>query len=255
MKKYFTIACAILMSFSAIGQNVVEEHFADLQEKESATVVFVAGKLFQMASNFLEATEEEEAQEIASFVETIEGFNLVMVPDLPDPTATYKAGIKKIRPDFEELIQIRDGGNNFHLMIDEDNDIVYELVGMGTSEDGEFVVFSLKGAIDLNKISKLIGDIQAKVKTESFSFRNLDINEVKVYPNPVAEGTNLTLQVEERLIGGKATIFDLNGKLLTTTQVTSTSMQIPSSELTAGYYFIEIANNDYSIKKKFIVAQ
>ncbi len=255
MKKYLSIACALFMSFSAIGQNVVEEHFADLQEKESATVVFVAGKLFQMASNFLEATEEEEAEEIASLVQTIEGFNLVMVPDLADPTAIYKAGIKKIRPDFEELIQVRDGGNNFHLMIDEENDVVYELVGIGTSEDGDFVVFSLKGAIDLNKISDLIGDIQEKVNSESFSFRNLEINEVKVYPNPVTKGTNLTLQVEERLVGGKATIYDLNGKLLSTAQVTSTSMEVESSDLSAGYYFIEIANNDYTIKKKFIVAQ
>ena len=74
-------------------------------------------------------------------------------------------------------------------------------------------------------------------------------HEVKVYPNPVISGENLTIECDntnEKLIE----IYDISGKLLQRVSTTDNTYQLNTSELKPGLFILRIISNNEIISRK-----
>lgn len=250
MKNIVLLILVAFTSTSLLAQNVIDRKFSQFVDKENTTSVFVSGKVFEYVS-YIE-TDEPEFEEIKDFITTIESFNLIAVQEHPDPRTEYRAAVKKVEGEYEELMRINDKEGNMSFYIDEDNGIVRELIGVGNGEK-EFIVFSLYGRMDLNQIGKMAGKIQSEGFDEIAKIRTKGAMDVKVFPNPANSDGELTLEVPESLDGGQAKIYDFDGRLLKTITVSQGQQNLETKGLNSGNYIIELQKDGVSIKKKFII--
>jgi len=256
MKNLFLLVSFLYVAFSANSQNIIDKNFSQVADREDATTVFVSGKMFGFAKHIEISTDDEDFNDLKEFVTSIQSFNLVAVEDHESARSEYKNGIKKIKPYYDELIRVNDKEGNFSLYIDEDNGIVNELVGIGSGEK-EFVVFSLMGKMNLNKI----GDIISEIESDAGGLKSLksvntyDVGEVKVYPNPATADSDLTLELTEQLLDGTITVFDMNGKKVKTAQAKNLDSTINTDGLTGGHYVVQIEKDNVVIKKKVLIVE
>lgn len=250
MKKISLLSLATFISFLSFGQNFIEKNYAHFLEREDITAVHVSGKMFEMITKLDIETEDEELNEAIEMIEKIESFDLIMVPELVDAKKEYNAGFSNVKG-YEELVRVRDKEVNFSLHIDEENDVVYEIVGMGAAE-GKFFAFSLLGEIDLSQVGRMINKIQEKGLNDVIGDIDLGVEDVKIYPNPATADAKLTVEVSEDFIGGKGKVYDLNGQMLSSFDLESTTQNIDTNGLTEGQYVVELSKGEMSIKKKVI---
>lgn len=253
MKNYMLSFCFLLLGSALFGQNIVEEKFQDLYEAENATVVNVTGKMFGYAKHFTE-TGNEDMDELANFASSINEFVLVMMKEIDDPKAAYKNGLSYIDEDFEELVKIRSEEGNFALYIDESNDIVHEIVGIGTPENG-FLVFSLTGNMDLEQIGKMASQIQMDGFNKMETIETYDVTAVKVYPNPIRGNGDFTLELPDELEGAKVTLVNDKGALVKTYSTRSGTQNLQADGLVPGMYFVNVEKEGVSVKKKIVVVE
>ena len=256
MKKIYSVLFALLISGSLFSQNFVDEQYSNLKADPENTVVFVSGRLFQMASQVI--PEDEEIDEIGSIkelAENVTSFNLVLDRTTQDPKSQYNSGIGKLKNDFDELMTVKDGHNNMSIYVDEEGGIIYELVGIGTTDNNEFVVFSLTGAIDLDKVGTILSKIERERKNEITTRNDANIDDMKIYPNPTSTGQVLNIEAPEELVGGKASIYDLSGNLIHTYQIDKSYYQLNTSNYVPGKYIVRLQNGEVSMQKKVLVVQ
>jgi hypothetical protein len=255
-KIYFVLVVLILLSVPGVSQNFVDDHYSTEKAAPENTVVFVSGRLFELASQVIPENEEiEELGNVRELATNVTSFNLVLDRTSSDPKAAYQRGISKLSGDFEELITIREENNNVSIYVDEEDGIVYELVGIGATEDNEFLVFSLTGAIDLDQIGKIISKIENE-RTDKITTRSqMNIDDMKIYPNPSSKGQVLNIEAPEEMIGGKASMYDLSGNLVQSYNIDKVRYQMNTDNLTAGKYIIRLQNKEISLQKKVLIVQ
>ena len=253
MKNSIVFLLAICFTFTLSAQSFVDKNYSDLMDDERSTVVFVSGKLFDFASYIDVSNEEKEVQDLKEMITSIEAFSLVKSDHLNDPVAEYKKGIQSISSDYEELVRVRDKQNNVSLHIDEEDGIVYEIIALASTEDNEFIAASLLGEIDLNQVSKIVSKFQEEGMPLLTDIEELELEDVKVYPNPAQSNARITLEVGESLVGGTARVIDLNGKVIATYDITNSNTQISTDDLADGQYFVEASKENVSVKKQIIV--
>ncbi len=261
MKHLFLLAILCLTATLTTGQNVIEKHYQNYVEMEDITEVYVSGQLFQYAAHFVDDEDFDDIEEIGvedakEFILSIESFQLIKVPELAEAIAEYEAGVDKISNTHDELIAIRDNDARFTLLVQENNGVVSELVGIGT-DDNDFIVFSLLGNMDFNDLGKIVAKMQKEnmTKNEVFDKVDIDYSEMKVYPNPASTDGILNIDVPQGMIGGTARIFDMNGNVINKFQISDRQQQFQAENLTPGYYVVELQNETTTMKKKVLVAK
>ena len=150
MKKVFILGLFLFFSLSSFAQNFVSDNYQNFIDADNSTVVQVHGVSFQLAAQFLEEADNENTAEIREALNTIKSFQLVAMPELENPLGEYEKGLNSLGNAFDELVNVKDKENRFSVLIDEEDGVVYELVGLGTeSDEGRFIAFSLTGEIPL----------------------------------------------------------------------------------------------------------
>ncbi len=251
MKNYLLSLSLLLVGNLLFGQNIIEEKFQHLYDNEKATVVHVTGKLFSYANHFKD-TQDEDLNKIAEFASTIDAFTLVAMKEWPNSTNEYKNGMDYIHQDLEELVRVRSEEGNFSLYIDETNDVVNELVGIGTDNEN-FVVFSLTGEMDLEQIGKMASQINLDGFDELETIESYDISSVKVFPNPVQGSERISIEIPSEMDNAKATLFNEDGKQVATRTVRSGKQSLDFGNLSSGVYFIDLEKDGVNVKKRIIV--
>jgi len=252
MKNFILIALLASFTTGIFAQNIIEREFSHYVDQENTTSVFVSGKVFEFAS-YIE-TDEPELEEIKDFITTIESFNLIAVQDHPSPREEYRSATKRVGSDYEELIRVTDKEGNITVYIDESNGIVTELVGIASGEK-EFVVFSLYGRMDLNKVGEIAGKLQSDGFEQLSVIRDNEVTKVKVYPNPTNAADGFTLEVPESMDGGTATVFDMNGAKVNSFSLRQGDQNMETQGYAPGKYIVELQKEGVSIKKKLIIVQ
>lgn len=254
MKNLLSLLLVVVFSSSLFSQGIIERNYAQYVDQEDVTHVYVSGKLFDFAAIIGSGIEDKEVQELSEFASKIESFSLIKVPNKEKADLEFKKGLNDVQNNFDELMRVRDEGTKFALFVDEENDIVYEIVGLGVVE-GEFIAFSLVGEMDLNKISEFI----SKADTEAFApFKRLNEfnpEDMKVYPNPTNVSSELNIEVPKSMIGGTATLYDINGMKINSFELKTIKKSISTNDLKPGNYFIELNKDSISMKKQVIVVQ
>lgn len=254
MKNLLPLLLAIFVSSSAFGQGIIERNYSQYVDQEDVTHVYISGKLFDFASIIGSKVDDQEVRDLSEFASTIESFSLIKVPNATNAHTEYKKGLRDVQGDYEELMRVRDEGNKFVLFIDEEDDIVYEIVGLGVA-DGEFIALSLVGEMDLNKISDFVSKAESEALQPLKRLEEFNPEDMKVYPNPTNVSSEINLEVPESMVGGQATIYDANGAKIRTMKVQGRKEMISTSDLKPGNYFVELNKESVSMKRQIIIVQ
>ncbi|MCT4622721.1 MAG: DUF4252 domain-containing protein [Schleiferiaceae bacterium] len=151
MKKIIIVAF-IAFAGSAYSQNAIEKYFSYLDQDTGITKVTVNSKMFELFS-YME-TENKEEEELKEAISNLESMKVIVKEDAKNPEALFKEAIKKPGKEFELLMEVDQDEEHFYFLINEKNGIVAELLMIGNS-DGEFIILSLTGEIDLKQLSSL----------------------------------------------------------------------------------------------------
>lgn len=250
MKKLFSLLVLVASATTIFSQNIIDRHFQDLVDSDESTVVHVAGLTFQMAANFISEEDKDEQE----FVQSIKSFDLVALRETANATDEYKKALTYVSDDYEELIKVKDKDGNFSLFIDEEDGVVYEVVGVGASTD-DFVLFTLLGEMQLDQIGSMI----SKIEDQDFSMLK-DVNissgsDISIYPNPVNTSGSISVDIPDDLQGGTATLIDPRGKKVSSFSIDQTTHTIKTNDLNPGYYVVAIEKGGVSIKKKVLIVR
>ncbi len=254
MKNLLPLLLILFISSSLLGQGIIERNYSQYVDQEDVTHVYVSGKLFDFASIIGNKADDEEVRKLSEFASKIESFSLIKVPNSTKADAEFKKGLNDVRKGYDELMRVRDEENKFAIFVDEEDDIVYEIVGLGIA-DGEFIALSLIGEMDLNKIAEFVSKADTDVFTPFKRLDEFNPEEMKVYPNPTSASSELNLEVPEAMIGGTATLFDANGAKIRSFDVNNKKEMISTNDLRPGNYFVELNKESISMKRQVIIVQ
>lgn len=253
MQKIITLFLCLLLINLLSAQNIIDKHYQNFVDQENSTVVHVSALTFQYAAQFVPENEEEQ-KEIKEFVQSIKSFDLVTVPDLATASAEYKNAMGKMGDGFEELLNVKDADGRFSVYIDEEDGVVYELVGVGYEPD-EFIIFSLVGEMRLDQIGKMIGKMKSENLSPLKQINTSGVSDLKVYPNPVNAQGVLSIEIPDNMMGGKVSLINANGAKVGDAKVAGSIHEIQTSGLTPGYYFVTIDKDGVLMKKKVLVVR
>ena len=254
MKNLLSLLLVIFLSSSVFGQGIIERNYSQYVDQEDVTHVYVSGKLFDFAAIIGSGIEDKEVQELSEFASKIESFSLIKVPNTTKADLEFKKGINDVKGEYDELMRVRDEGTKFAVFVDEENDVVYEIVGLGVV-DGEFIALSLVGEMDLNKIAEFISKADSEAFEPLKRLNDFKPADMKVYPNPANVSSELNVDVPESMVGGTATLFDSNGSKIRSFDVKNRKETFSTNDLKPGNYFLELNKETITMKKQVIVVQ
>ena len=150
-KILLTFGIALLLSLQGFAQNdAIGKFFSQYENNDKFTVVSVSPRMFKMMSKIkwddVSADVKQTIQQITSLrILTTESNGLQY----------YREAVKKLNvAEYEELMTIKSDGDNIKFLAKEKNNIISELLMLVVGND-DFVLMSITGNIDLDKISKL----------------------------------------------------------------------------------------------------
>lgn len=140
------------------GQNDgISKYFDQYLEDERFTAVYVSSKLFQMVSRLdlqaIDDIDDKEAKIAMEVLSQLKGLRVLTTEVTPQ--TFYKEALQRLKvDDYEVLLTVRDEDENVRIWVKDEGEVINELLLLVGGND-EFVLLSLIGNIDLNKISTL----------------------------------------------------------------------------------------------------
>ena len=171
MKTFLFLAVlAISPIFASAQPEAISRFYDKYKTYEHVTDVKLQGWLLKIASNF---TEEEQATKILDKITylrvlVMEEGNLVQ----PDE---YRRLVKDIhQSQFEQLLTIRDGGDDIGFYIREKGDTITDVVLLVNGSDG-FILLSLEGLLKFSDLNDLHIDVEGANHFEKLPEKKKDV--------------------------------------------------------------------------------
>lgn len=154
MKKLIFLLPFLLAAQLGTAQNdAIVRFFDKYMSEERFTVVFVSPKLFEMVAKI--DTDDPDWEKVRPMLSDLKGLRVLTADSIADGMELYKEALSKIPvKEYAELLTVRDGQENVRIWIKESGNVIDELLLLVGSPD-EFVLLSLTGKIDLDKVSEL----------------------------------------------------------------------------------------------------
>lgn len=155
------IGIYLCVGAGAIAQNnAINQYFEQYVDDERFTVVFVSPKAFEMVAKI--ETSDPEWNKIRPIAKDLTGLRVLACDSLDDGLSLYKEALKKVpQAQYSELVTMRDGQENVRIWSKDEGNIIEELLLLVGSPN-EFVLLSITGKIDLDKISELSKALDVK---------------------------------------------------------------------------------------------
>lgn len=251
MKK--TIYLMMILAIAAgpiFGQSdAIATYFSNYLSNEDVTKISVSGKAFELMQNI--DMEGEEGEDFKRMASQVSSFRMIVDETGKPSKNAAKEAFEKVSDSFEELIQVNEKENTVHVLVNESNGTVYEVLCIvGTNE--EFVLASLTGNMKLSDVGQLTKSLSA-VGKDVFAETALDPSEIKIYPSPVKKGQSLSVDLPEAMIGGSISIFSASGSQVKSFNVGNETERFSTLDLDPGVYILKTIKGDLEISKKFIV--
>jgi hypothetical protein len=253
MKTVYVFVTCLLLSITISAQSFIDKNYSSYFEKEDVTRVTVGAKAFSMMHQFTKNSKDSEAQDISKIISKINSFDLLAIENVSDPQSAFKSGVAKLNG-FEELVKVKNKEANVSIQIKESNGIISEIVGLVAS-DNEFVVFNLTGQIDMDEIGNIVSQIENKDLGKVFKGTNIDLGDIKMYPNPVKHGQKVSISVPENMQGGKATLYDVDGRKIRDFDINSNTIEVDTDKLKNSTHVIKFQKEGNMYTKKFVVTE
>ena len=151
---FFSLIFFAVFTNSLQAQDAIETYFDRYMENEDFMVVYVSSKMFSMVSKIDIELDDPEAEVFLEMASDLKGIRVLRTET--SAMTYFKDAAKSINTtSYEMLMTVRDQGQNVKIWIKEDADgDIGELLLLVGSPD-EFVLVSIFGKIDLEKISQL----------------------------------------------------------------------------------------------------
>lgn len=254
MKYLIHTAVLFLFTLGIQAQSFVDAHFQDLVDADESTVISVSGEMFKLAAIVVEEGENEDGINSKELLGGIKSLQFVAMDEIDNAGTVYRSALKKVNSDYEELMSVKSKDGNVKVFIDEEDGIVYEIIAMGTDDDN-FFVGSILAEIKLEDLSEVIGKIQKNNWKALDKFSDIEMEDLKVYPNPASTNTGLTIDVPEGMIGGTGILYDAKGAVIKNITIGSASAEISIDGLTPGNYVLAINQGEITLKKKVLIVK
>jgi len=254
MKKHLLTILTFAIALSAGAQSFVEDNFQNLIDDDNSTVIKVSQEMFKYAAIAIDDELDEEGINAKEILSGIKSLHVVVAEEIDNPKAEFTRGKRKIGDKYDELISIKSKDGNFGVYIDEDNGTVYEIIAIG-AEDEEFFVGSVLCNVRLEDISGIMSKIQTEDWKPFKKMKDLDLDDLNVYPNPVATSTGLSLEVPKAMVGGEAMLVNSSGSTVKSYDIDGVSQNLDVQGITPGYYVISVNNAGVTLKKKVLVVE
>lgn len=155
MKKMLFTACALMISAMAFAQTAqIDQFFNKYEGKEGFTSVIVTEKLFALVAS---ATTDDA--DISNVIEGIKGIRILVYENAEGETKSadyYNEFMTTVGTNgYEELMKVNAEGEKVKLYGKNITGSTLNDMLMVCDADGEFVMISIMGAIDLSKISQI----------------------------------------------------------------------------------------------------
>lgn len=155
MKKtlLFLPLCLFLAGALSAQNDAINRFFTQYMDDERFTVVFVSPKMFSLVSKI--STDDPDWEKFRDVVGGLTGLRVLTSDGIEDGMKLYKEALAKVpATEYDELLTVRDGKENVRIWVKDSGNIINELLLLVGAPD-EFVLVSLTGTIDLDKISNL----------------------------------------------------------------------------------------------------
>lgn len=248
-KIVLTIALGAFAATSFAQTNALNKYFSQYQEDERFTKVHVTQKAFELLHHI--DVEGKEEQEFKELMQSFTALDVLASEDMPNATQAFNSALKEVGDEFEELMSVDEKDGSFRFFIDETKGVVHEFLLIGKDKK-EFILLSITGHMELSKISKF-ASMAHNTGMKHVAKMPEDVGEIKVRPNPIPEGGNISLTLPESFDDCDITVYNMNGAKVLNAGGVKNNASIGTSALPAGYYVMHLQKDGTTVKKKFLV--
>lgn len=167
MKRIQILAIVLFAMVVSKAQSPADELFDKYAGKEGFTTVYISKYMFDLFSN-IESTDPE-AEEMTEAISNLTGIK-ILASEKPDESVNFMKEMKKkiSSGGYKELMIVKEENQDVQFLVRENGDRISELL-LIVSGEGENVLMSIQGDIDMKNISKLAGamDIDGMEKLEN----------------------------------------------------------------------------------------
>lgn len=145
------LVITFFISFQTFSQNdAIGRFFNQYVNDDNFTVVSISPKMFRMMSK---VNWNDVSPDVKQAISQITSLRLLETEK--NAKQVYQEAARKLNLGaYEELMTVRDEGDNVKFLVKENNNIISELLMLVGSND-DFVLMSITGNIDLDKIAKM----------------------------------------------------------------------------------------------------
>jgi len=171
MKKLGLTLVFILIANFTFAQSI----FDKFEDNDEVTTVVINQKLFKMLGSIGEEVDGEEAKDLVDIANNIKELKIFT-------TENAKVGVKMVTAmqqyikseNLSELMRVKDKGQLVKVYVREGNteNFVKELVMYVKNTDGQNVLMSLTGNIDLRKIGRIADKVKGAEALKSIKVKN-----------------------------------------------------------------------------------
>jgi hypothetical protein len=154
-KPLLTFVIALFLCLQGFSQNdAIGKFFSQYANDDKFTVVSISPKMFKMMSKIKWDDVDNDTKQVIQQITSLR-----ILTTETNGLQYYKEAIQKLNvAEYEELMTVKSDGANVRFLVKEKNNLVSELLMLVGGKD-EFVLMSITGNIDLDKISKLGGTL------------------------------------------------------------------------------------------------
>ena len=251
MKNVLTFLFLFSLVGSGLSQSFIDKYFQNLVDDDNSTVISVSGDMFRYAAVLVDESHNDEIN-TKDVLNGIKSLQFVAIEESVDPEVEYQKGIRTIPEKLSEMVSIKSKEGRLKVFIDEEDDTVYEIIGIGT-DDHSFFVGSILCEIRLEDLNAVLKQIQAQDNKAFKQLWEVEFHELSVYPNPVSTNSNLSIEIPNSMKGGKGSLLDGSGKAMRTFDLTDSEHQLSLDNLSAGNYILNVAKDGIQLQKKVLI--
>lgn len=136
--------------------DAIAQYFQNYMNDTSFTSVYISPKMFSMIGKL---KVDDMDPEVRDMMESLKGLRVLTTSQ--NAAARYREALNKFNTsEYESLMTVQSASENVNFFIKNDGNLVSELLLLVGGD--EFVMLSLIGDIDLDKISKLASEMDVK---------------------------------------------------------------------------------------------
>lgn len=158
MKRLLIIVTILVVGSASFAQsNPIDDFFEKYSGREGITTVFISSRMFSLI-----AQADLDDEELQKTMNNLKSIRILTVEDsLMNKNLNFYKELTKTLDlsDYEELMVVKDGGQDLKFLIREKGRRIEELLMIGGGDGGGNILLSIKGDLDLENIANISKNI------------------------------------------------------------------------------------------------